>query len=396
MKKPTRGASLSLQVPLFILIRTLTSTAYRMVYPFLPAFRDGLGVSLSTLSGAIGARALVSGLISPFLAAQADSHGRRFGMLLGLGIFVLGAAVVVFWPNFPGFVLALILTITGKVTFDPAMQAYLGDHVPYERRSRILTFTEFSWSGAYILGIPAIGWVIARAGWMAPFPLLGLLILLTALPIAILIPKGSPTSGPRVNLWVNFQRLLGEPVALTALLFTAFSCFANEVVNLTFGVWMEASFGLQLAGLGAAAAVLGAAELSGEGLVAWFTDRLGKRRALFIGLSVNTLAVIALPLAGGSLFLALATLFLFYISFEFTIVSSIPLMTEVMPSARATMMVGFFTSASVGRALASWVTPALYARSFGASLLAVIAANLVALLLLGRLRLRAEEERRRA
>lgn len=388
------GDALLIQLPLFILIRTLTSTAFRMVYPFLPAFRDGLGVSVATLSGAIGARSLVAGLVGPFFATHADSRGRKLGMLLGLGIFVVGTAIVVFWPTFPGFVLALMFTIVGKVTFDPAMQAYLGDRVPYERRSRILTLTELSWSGAFILGIPAMGWVIARRGWIAPFPLLGLLILLTAAFVAIWIPKDPPETGDRVNLWTNFQRILGEPVAMTALLFTAFSCFANEIINLTFGVWMEASFGLQLTGLGAVAAVLGAAELSGEGLVAWITDRMGKRRAILLGLSVNSLAVAALPLAGGSLFLALAGLFLFYISFEFTIVSSIPLMTEVMPAARATMMAGFFTFASFGRALASWITPALYARGFGVSILAVVLANLLAILILGRLRLRVEEERR--
>src|SRR5690606_41636126 len=46
---------------------------------------------------------------------------------------------------------------------------------------------------------------------------------------------------------------------------------------------------------------------------------------------------------------ALLALILFYISFEFTIVSSIPLMTEVLPHARATVMASFFILASIGR-----------------------------------------------
>jgi predicted MFS family arabinose efflux permease len=125
------------------------------------------------------------------------------------------------------------------------------------------------------------------------------------------------------------------------------------------------------------------------------TDRLGKRRAILIGLVANSLAVAALPLAGNSLFLALAGLFFFYISFEFIIVSSIPLMTEVMPSARATMMAGFISFASFGRAAGSWIVPGLNARGFEFTIAAVILANLTALLILGRLRLRAEDERQR-
>ena len=395
MNNTSPRESLSFQLLLFTFIRMLTSIAFRMVYPFLPVFRDGLGVSVGTLSAAIGARSLVAGLVGPFFATHADSRGRKAGMLLGLAIFILGTAIVVFWPTFPGFVLALMFTIVGKVTFDPAMQAYLGDRVPYARRSRALTITELSWSGAFIIGIPIMGWVIARRGWVAPFPLLGLLVLITAVLVFLWIPKDPPRTEERPNLWANFRSVLGEPVAVIALMFTAFACLANEVVNLTFGVWLEDGFGLQLAALGASAAVLGAAELGGEGLVAWLTDRMGKRRAILVGLIVNSLAVAALPLAGGSLVLALAGLFLFYISFEFVIVSSIPLMTEVMPSARATMMAGFFTFASLGRATGSWIAPGLYARSFGASILAVILANLVAMLILSRLRLRAEEERRR-
>jgi predicted MFS family arabinose efflux permease len=388
MARKLTKTSLRVQLPLFTFIRLLSSTAFRMMYPFLPAFRDGLGISVVSLTRAIGARSLVAGLVGPFFAAFADSRGRRWGMLLGLGLFVAGSASVVIWPTFPGLVLAMMLTIVGKVTFDPSMQAYLGDRVPYERRSAVLTLTELSWSGAYIIGIPAVGWVIARAGWVAPFPLLGGLVLVSAAALLFILPRDPVKAIAPTKTLTNFKTILSDPTALTALAFTGFSCLANEIVNLTFGVWMESSFGLQLAALGAAAAVLGAAELSGEGLVALITDRLGKRRAIFIGVIVNCLAVALLPLTVGSLALALAVLFLFYISFEFTIVSSIPLMTEVMPAARATMMAGFFTSASFGRAAASWITPGLYAISFGVSLLGVVAANLVSLAFLVRLRVR--------
>lgn len=387
-----RATRLRVLVPLFTLVRFLTSTAFRMVYPFLPAFRDGLGVSVASLTAAIGARSLVAGLVGPFTATWADTRGRKAGMLLGITLFVSGAAIVVFWPTFAGFTLAMVLTILGKVTFDPSIQAYLGDRVPYARRSQVLTLTELSWSGAYILGIPVIGWVIARAGWLAPFPLLGLLVLLCAILVTYLVPKDPPANqAEATRLGKKFRQILASPTAVTALIFTALICVANEVINLTFGVWMEASFGLQLTALGASAAVLGAAELSGEGLVALVTDRLGKRRSILLGTVVNCVAVAALPFVGGSLFLALSALFLFYISFEFTIVSSIPLMTEVMPAARATMMAGFFTSASFGRALASGITSWLYGIGFGATVLAVLAANLAAIFTLRRLRLDGED-----
>ncbi|MGH2582668.1 MAG: MFS transporter [Anaerolineales bacterium] len=379
MKKASLKDSLRFQIPLFTLIRLIASTAYRMVYPFLPAFRDGLGVPIETLTPAIGSRSLMAAFAGPLFASLGDSRGRRVGMLVGIGLFVIGTAVVVFWPTFPGFVIALMFTTVGQATFGPSMQAYLGDRVPYEQRSFAITLTELSWSGAYILGIPLIGWVIARAGWIAPFPLLGLLILFAGAILVWVVPKDPAHEVKRPNLLTTYRTVLQSPAVLAAIGFTIFSCIANEIINLVFGVWMEDSFGLQLTALGAAAAVLGVAELGGEGLVATITDRLGKRRAIFIGLVVNSLAVLVLPLMESTLTGALVILFLFYISFEFLIVSAIPLMTEVLPAARASMMAGFFTSASIGRAAASLFTPALYALGFGITVVAAVLMNLLAL-----------------
>ena len=142
-----------------------------------------------------------------------------------------------------------------------------------------------------------------------------------------------------------------------------------------------------LAGLivfGASAAVLGVAELAGEGLVAGFSDRVGKRRAIMIGVGGNIVSLIALPLLGQSVAGALVGLFFFYISFEFAIVSSIPMMTEVVPGARAAMMGFFFTSASLGRAFAALLAIPLFGVGFAASVLVAALFNAGAMLALRR------------
>jgi predicted MFS family arabinose efflux permease len=386
--KSTSTSSMRPLVLLFTFIRFLSSTAFRMMYPFLPVFRDGLGVSVPVLTQAIGARSLFAGLLGPFFASLSDSRGRRQGMLVGIVLFLAGSVSVVIWPTFNGLILAMMLTILGKVTFDPSIQAFIGDRVPYEQRSRILTLTELSWSGAYILGIPMVGWAISRAGWVAPFPLLGALVLVSAIFLLKMLPREPAVEREPNATRKNFQRILGSRTAMMALIFIGFIALANEIINLTFGLWMEASFGLQLAALGGAAAILGISELGGEGLVALITDHLGKRRAILMGVLANSIAVALLPLTSNSITFALAALFLFYFSFEFTIVSSIPLMTEVMPSARATMMAGFFSTASLGRAAASWFTPDLYAVGFSLAIVAVIAANLISLIFLMQLDVR--------
>ena len=41
------------------------------------------------------------------------------------------------------------------------MQAYVGDAVPYERRGRVMSLLEISWSLSWFVGIPIAGFVIA-------------------------------------------------------------------------------------------------------------------------------------------------------------------------------------------------------------------------------------------
>ena len=113
---------------------------------------------------------------------------------------------------------------------------------------------------------------------------------------------------------------------------------SNEVIGIIFGAWLEDAFALKVAALGVASAVIGIAELTSEGAVAAFVDRLGKRRAVALGIGGNMLACLLLPVLGFSVAGAMVGLFLFYLTFEFALVSSIPLMTELVPDARATLM----------------------------------------------------------
>ncbi|NOY99727.1 MAG: MFS transporter [Chloroflexi bacterium] len=368
---------------LFTAIRTLFNTAYRMAYPFLGVFARGLGVDIETMSIALTARSVVGG-ITPLLAPVADNRGRKFGMLFGLGLFTVSTALVVFWPTFLVLTISLALTTLGKYIFDPAMQAYLGDRVPYTRRGLVIAITEAGWSMAFIFGVPLMGFIIARGGWMAPFPLLTLLGGLLFLGLFILLPKDAPPASAN-GQWDNFHTVLTSVPALAGLAVGFWASTANEVVNLIFGVWLEDSFGLQIAALGASAAVIGLSEFGGEGLVALFSDKLGKERAVALGLVANSLAALLLPLLAQSEVGALTGLFLFYITFEFTLVSSIPMMTEVLPSTRATLMAFNVASLSLGRALGAPLAPFLYKFGFPVVALGAVVFNVCALFSLRRM-----------
>ena len=191
---------LRLHILAFTLIRVVMNTNTRMIYPYLAVFGRGLGVDLAAMSLAVTLRSAL-GLFGPFLASASDSRGRKAILLLGVALFTAGVSLVVVWPTYPAFVSAMLLAMLGKYGFDPAMQAYLGDRVEYSRRARALAVTELGWSLSFIVGIPLVGFLIARRGWMAPVPLLALLGALSLGLLAWLLPADRSPAARRWRVW---------------------------------------------------------------------------------------------------------------------------------------------------------------------------------------------------
>lgn len=69
--------------------------------------------------------------------------------------------------------------------------------------------------------------------------------------------------------------------------------------------------------------------------------------------------------------------FALFLTFEITVVGGIPLMTEIVPSARSVVMSSILTAAALGRAFGSWLGPFLFTR-FGFSSNGLISAIITA------------------
>ncbi len=363
------------------LIRTVSNTGFRMIFPLQPILMKGFGLSLTQITRMFAGQSLV-GMIGPFLASIADARGRRTGMLAGMILFTLGALLIVFIPTPLGFFIFLILSMLGKSVFDPSLQAFFGDTIPYNRRGFVLGITEISWSLAFFMGVPVAAFLIDRYGLLSPFILMTALGVLSFLVILILIPI---ESSPRKNLpgfTANIKLVINSRSALAGMGVTLLICAANQLVNGVFAVWLNESFSMQIAALGGASAVIGIAELIGEGGVSAFTDRIGARRAVLLGLIASVVSSVLLPFLGGSSWGAFLGLFLFYLAFEFTIVSLIPLMTGVLPEARATVMALNIASANLGRGLGSLLVAPLYLWGFWSNAIFAGFGSLLAILVL--------------
>jgi predicted MFS family arabinose efflux permease len=245
---------------------------------------------------------------------------------------------------------------------------------------------EVGWSLSFILCVPLAGLLIDRYGWQSPFVALTAAGVLVTLLFVGWVPRDKRPLVEQSHLLFDLKKVMTYPPALAGLLMGVGILTGNQVVGLAFGAWMEDSFGLRVAALGLASALIGFSELGGEGMAALVADRLGKKRAVAIGLELNILAAGGLRLLPHSLWGALVWLVLFYLSFEFAIVCSLPLMTEVLPEQRATTMAAYLAATSIGAGLGAWLAPFFYSGGMWANGLACVVFDLGALLALGRVR----------
>lgn len=353
LPKAPPAASMAWRIGAAIFCRLLLNTSRRFAYPFAPTLSRGLGVSLTAVTSII-AMNQATAVIGVFFGPIADRLGYRFMMMCGMCLLVAGMLWAGVLPSYMVVTAALLMAGLGKTIFDPAIQAYVGREVAYERRGLAIGFLEMSWAGSTLVGIPALAFLIDGIGWQAPFLVLGsiglaaMMVLWFSIPADTVAPVRSRTQDVFRHAW---RELLRERSAKGALAYAFFISVANDNLFVVYGAWLEQAFEVSIVVLGMGTGIIGVAELCGEGLTAFFSDRLGLRRGVMIGLSLTIVSYLLLPWIGNNLGMALLGIFLVFLSFEFTIVTSMSLCTELLPAYRATMMSAFFATAGIGRVL---------------------------------------------
>jgi predicted MFS family arabinose efflux permease len=309
-------------------------------------------------------------LMGVFFGPIADRIGYRRLMIIGMVLLGSGMLAGGILPIYGVMVVALFLAGLGKSTFDPAVQAYISERVPYQRRAMAIGLMEISWAGSTLLGIPLVALFIDRVGWRSPFFVMGFLGLIGALAVVLFFSAGGflgligalavvlffsagqqgiSRTAREPSYKKMLQILMKDKHSLGAMAYVFFFSAAIDNLFVVYGAWLEQAFDVGIVVLGLGTSAIGVAELLGEIMVATISDRFGLKRVVTLGISSCIITYMLLPVVSQSFYLALAALFVHFIFFEFTIVSSLALCTELRPEMRATMIAGFTGAAGLGR-----------------------------------------------
>ncbi|NJM08137.1 MFS transporter, partial [Candidatus Gracilibacteria bacterium] len=151
-----------------------------------------------------------------------------------------------------------------------------------------------------------------------------------------------------------------QPNVVAGMAFIFCTLLAIELIMVVYASWLARDFGATTAQLGSIFALLGFVEIGGSLGAALFTDRIGKRRAV-IGGYLLTAPVDVGPAVYVRQLVALLPVFLLYdICFEFAVVSTFPLLSELLPQARGRVIAIGVATIGLGRVVGSLLGPALF------------------------------------
>jgi predicted MFS family arabinose efflux permease len=285
------------------------------------------------------------GIFAPLSGALADRTSYRLviraALVLNAAGFVMIGLSQATWMT----VVGMILTGLGAAAFVPTLQAYVSSHLAYAVRARGLGMIEYAWALTGIVGLPLVGLLIQWTSWRVPFLLLAAGMVAMSFVFAIM-----PATHQRAAAWVEQSALESRlPLAFFdfgaqthstyATIFAgALSYFAAMQVMLAHGVWLEEQYGLEPAQLGLVAFVFGWFDLAASVSVSLFTDRIGKRRSVLLGIVGSLVGYVLMPLFNIGVLAAVAAIGVARMFFEFNIVSHFPLLSEQAPAQRGKAM----------------------------------------------------------
>ena len=355
----------NLLLPLTV-TRIAANTCYRFSPPFIAIIAgeaQGFDVSITRVGLVISISEL-AGFLAPFLGTFVDRMSRRISIAVGLFGSFIGIMLMAAAQNLIVLCVGLTLLNLLKSCFDLGMAAWLSDRVPYARRGRVVGITETSWALSLLLGVSALGLITAATSWRVASVVGGLAIAVCAIwldnrmracgPVTVSTTPDTATVGRAAkHAWL-------VPLSMFGLM------GGSQCLFVTFGAWLADDYDFGATGIAAAGFALGAGELLSSIGSAKLTDRIGKERSVALGAGLMIPSAAILAGFDSTLSIGLIALAVFIIGFEYSVVSMLPIATNLFESAPGKGFGLVIGAGTFGRGVLTFIATLLY-EQFGIS-----------------------------
>jgi MFS family permease len=286
-----------------------------MVVPLLPFYATRLGASALVVGVMVSGYAIAQLAIAPLWGRLSDRYGRR--PVLMTGIIIAGVAFLLFayassdaaMAHFSPRTLVVMLFVSRLVqgaggATTGIVQAYIGDAIVAEERTKALGWISASTNAGVMLG-PVLGSLAALLGPATPGLLASLLCLVNLLFTWKWLPeshhdRGAHHDATRPSVRKKFWSVATVPTQPVARLIWIYAVgmMAFMAMNAVLALFLQARFGVTEKTFGYFYAYIGTISLVMRSLILGPTvRRFGEIRIMRIGLGALALGFALQPLA---------------------------------------------------------------------------------------------------
>lgn len=276
-----------------------------VVAGLLNDIHTALDISITTAGQLISVAAVVMCLGAPLIAASVGRWDRRqllVGSLVWYGVFHALAALA---PGFDSLLGWRVLAMLAAAAYTPQAAACIGMLVPPAQRGRAITFVFLGWSVASVLGSPLGAWIGGTFGWRWSMALMSALSLVSALWLALRLPRGLVPPALSAAAW---RQTFTSPALMLTLSITVISAAGQFVLFSYMAPFVVQGFDATATQFSLLLLAYGLCGFAGNAWLSRRIDHIGAERAMTAALSSIALGMALVSQTTAFLWLVLAML----------------------------------------------------------------------------------------
>ena len=269
-------------------------TSVFIVIGILPRMAEFFHISIATVATAVGLFSIVYAISGPVLSAAAGTLNRRNLLIGSLLIFSVTNAIAAMTSDFTLLLAMRLISAACDGFYAATATAMASALAAPQRRGRALSVVNSGITIAFVAGIPLGSFIGARLGWQATFWFLCILGLLTALGLAMVLPRDVRLA--KVTSVGERLRALAQPAVLLLVLVTIFSYAGVFSIYTFIAPSLRTLTGVDGAAISAFLLAFGLSTIVGNVVGGLLTDFWSPSRTMLVGFVLLAVLLFAFPL----------------------------------------------------------------------------------------------------
>jgi MFS transporter, DHA1 family, inner membrane transport protein len=276
------------------------------------AMTADLGVSTVAIGALIGWGAVVLCIGAPAFGFFTNRIDRRTLLAASLLLYAAGHAASTFAPDYATLMITRLVMIGGAAIFTPQAASAVALMVPEDRRAGAVAFVFMGWAVATAVVIPFMSIIGEALNWRAIYAGIAVAAFMSAAGVIALMPAKLYANRISLRMWGD---VLTRPAIITLLAATSLQIAGQFTLYPYLAAELRRASLADSSGVALALGLSGAAGLMGSILAARLVSSIGAARMHLICLFAMATGLIGWSIFSATLTFALASVFIWGLSF---------------------------------------------------------------------------------